>query len=582
MNTFTNASMPLKLFGVVLALALVAVAALLVTPTSAQSLDNTYPNPQPCGEGAAKANQPEPHEVTIGHFALFDSYWRVTARNQRDDAPNAGVLHTNLCPPKMTQGDGDDATEVLTRSISNIDIGEAIMHVLDKHKVDVVATNAEATDGQLSLEEYPEVRKALGLLGPNDELLPVPEGTQVWWLKLDDPDTQDDPNTQEKENDETSDLSLGFSTALFDHKYWLTSAHTDEDGNAQPMPMRYKFEVERYQGENPAEVPHFLAYEAPESSNAKQMAVWNSIRPDIDDDDMTLDPGEYRALQWIFTKAGTYELSVHLQGFVRKTKLTANPNHPDYVENWRPISGKVAETGEVKQYTIQVGSELVEMEPPLFGVNLSVAENSPGGVKIGDPIPVYESEAETLKYSLGGDGHANFKAVAVTDPRGAARHAVQIVVADGASLDYETKASYNLTLSVTDNVNHENHPDDTVDDTLAVRIDLEDQSPGVDLQVDRGVLPVGETVNFIARYEPTPERRDQAFTYQWAERTIEGGEVKWHAIDAGVAPSSPTWSVSQSSSMSKTYRVSVVLVVGDDPKPTFVDSSGVEIRWVSN
>ena len=36
MNTFTNASMPLKLFGVVLALALVAVAALLVTPTSAQ------------------------------------------------------------------------------------------------------------------------------------------------------------------------------------------------------------------------------------------------------------------------------------------------------------------------------------------------------------------------------------------------------------------------------------------------------------------------------------------------------------------------------------------------------------------
>ena len=523
------------------------------TPTPAP-IQNTYPDPQPCGKGAAKADQPEPHEITKGHFALFDSYWRATGAS-------TGVLHTNLCPPLMTQTTKTQnfkTVTVTTRSASGLDIGEAIMHVLDKHKVNVVATTAEATGGQLSLEEYPEVREALGL-GENDA---VPDDAQVWWLRLDDPDTT---------ADDTSDLSLGFSTLLLDDDDWLTS----DDGK----PMRYKFEVERYQGSNPAEEPHFVAYEAPKASNAKQRAVWNSIRPDMDDDDMTLDPGEYRALQWIFTKPGTYELSVHLQGFVRKV----NPNDSDDLEydaNWKPISGKVAETGEVKQYTIQVGAELVEMEPPLFGVNLSVAENSPGGVKVGAPIPVYESEAKTLEYSLGGDGHTNFKAVAVADPRGAARHAVQVVVADGASLDYETKASYNLTLSVTDNVDHENHEDDKVDDTLAVRIDLKDQSPGVDLQVDRGVLPVDETVNFIARYEPTPERSGQTFSYQWAERTIEGGEVKWHAISG--APSAPKWSVSQSSSMNKTYRVSAVLVVGDDPTPIFVDSSGVEIRWVSN
>lgn len=40
MNTITNASIPLKIIGVVLAIALVAVAALVVPPTQAQSTDD--------------------------------------------------------------------------------------------------------------------------------------------------------------------------------------------------------------------------------------------------------------------------------------------------------------------------------------------------------------------------------------------------------------------------------------------------------------------------------------------------------------------------------------------------------------
>ena len=44
---------------------------------------------------------------------------------------------------------------------------------------------------------------------------------------------------------------------------------------------------------------------------------------------MKLGPSEHRDLQWIFTKPGTYLLSVHLQGFVRQE----NPHpsdHSDY------------------------------------------------------------------------------------------------------------------------------------------------------------------------------------------------------------------------------------------------------------
>ena len=63
-----------------------------------------------------------------------------------------------------------------------------------------VATNAEATDGQLSLAEYPDVAPF------------APAGNRVWWLQLDDPDSTS--------TDETSDLGMGFSTLLLDEERW--------------------------------------------------------------------------------------------------------------------------------------------------------------------------------------------------------------------------------------------------------------------------------------------------------------------------------------------------------------------------
>ena len=432
--------------------------------TGGNTVTNTWPDPQPCGTGASTASQPEPHEVTEGHFALFEAYWRKTEPiNTAEGTVNTGELHANFCPPTVTQTTkrlGARTITTTTRHVSNIDIEEAIMHVKNDYQVDVVATNAEATSGQLSLEEYPDVRKAFHL-GLND---PLPAGTKVWWLKLDDPDTKDNPDTPENENiDETSELSLGFSTLLLDDKYWLKGA----DGN----PMRYKFEVKRYPTD-PADDPHFFAYEAPKAGNAEATRVWDSTRPDIDDDDVLLDPGKYRALQWIFTKPGTYLLSVHLEGFVRKVK-------PDGAgQDWEPISENLDETSEVRQYTIQVGDKLEETEPPIFGVSPSVAENTPAGVSVGGPIAVHNADAEVLHYKLVGVGDENFRTEKTTDP-----HTVQILVADGASLDFETTPSYEFKLTVTDKLDHEGNPQKEgeveIDDILIVKIALEDQAPGV-------------------------------------------------------------------------------------------------------
>ena len=503
MDFLIKAPKTLTLYGAALALAALIIAVMMAGsfatgPAQAQNAANTYPDPQPCGPGAGTAFQPEPHEITTGDYALFDAYWEWRGQN-----PNEGVLHTNLCPPKVTTTTSFGVVTT-ARSVSNIDVDEAIFHVLSRDKTTVVQTNAEATDGQLSLEEYPSVAEGASA------------GDEVWWLRLDDPDTT---------KDDASKLSLGFSTALLDDdQYWF------DNDNAGAPPLRYKFEIERYPGSDPMDVPHFFAYDPPKTGNATQVeAVWNSTRVDLDDDDVLMNPGEFRALQWVFTKPGTYLLSVHIQGFVRNA---LNPP-PGAGSDWKPISDNKTETSEIKQYTIQVGDKLVEMEPPLFGVNPSVKENSPAGTRIGDPIPVYESEAETLEYHLSGTGSDAFTLIPTTSKP----HAVQIAVADGAYLDYETKESYSLILEVTDNVDHENNEDATVDDTLAVNIDIEDIPVGVTLHASNTSPHPGETVTFTTELHDLGPYNTELIDYTFNDS--RGGHSLgksthqiWHAGEA--------------------------------------------------
>ena len=499
---------------------------------------STYPDPQPCGPGAGTASMGEPHEITTGHYALFDAYWRAISNGERDiDVTGVGVLHTNLCPPEVTQTTTTETSRgrtktktVTTRSVRDggMDIEEAIMHVLDTHTATTVASNAGA--GQISLTEYRKLEGAVG------------EGDRVWWLRLDDPDT---------EADETSDLGMGFSTLLLDKDHWDT-------------PMRYRFEVERHPAD-PTDVPHFFAYEAPNASSTPQEPVWDSSQPGKGV--VELDAGEYKALQWVFTKPGTYLMWVHLLGDVKK---------PGANDGWKAISANETETSEVYQYTIQVGTELDEIEPPIFGVNLSVDENSQGGVKVGDPIPIYNAEADVLYYDLTGAGHSNFDLVASTEEP----FTVQVVVADGATLDYENeqRRSYDLSLSVTDRVDHEDNFNSYPDDVMIVRIDLKDMPPGLKIQADRTSLRAGETVNFTSWYEPTLDRVGQTPAYEWAEKLSDD---TWDVLsdeDAG-----PTWSVSipsGSSVTTKTYRARVKLTNGDSIYPTFVNSANeITITW---
>lgn len=499
----------MKVLGVFLALGLIAAAVVAVSltasTTQAQSPDNAYDNPQPCGPGAETPFQPEPHEITTGHFALFDGYWEWLV--QDDDDENVGILHTNLCPPlvvktmgagegeRTEEGEEEEQTEAETTTVislidSGIDIDEAIIHVLDDHKVTVVEGNPEDSDArELPASRYPE-------LIDDDH---ISAGDRVWWLRLDDPDTEG--------VDEASDLTLGFSTMRFDGQYWAAP-----DGG---QPFRFMFELERDPGIDPNDHPHFFAYRKPrtekEMEENKMVLVWSSAGADTRE--MTMEAGQLEDLEWVFTRPGTYEIWVHLQGWVRQPY-----NAPEDADaDWRPISEYETETSEVKRYVIQVGSKLDEVEPPQFGVIRSVAENSPAWTEVGDPISVFGAEVDNLEYRLSGEGHDQFALVPATYPR-----SVQIVVADGARLDYEGQAVYALTLGVTDNVDHESNPDPSLDDTLEIRILLEDVPTSATIQVDNPNPVVGETVTFTAVVTDFGEGQDVSYNFSESEGTFTG------------------------------------------------------------
>ena len=470
----------------VLAVAVLVVATLAIAMTGsaqAQTPNNTDNPPQPCGPGAGTAFMEEPHEITTGHFYLFDAYWQDTTGGQ-SVGENTGVLHTNLCPPKVvttTKTEGRKTETVTSLTDSGLDIDEAIIHVLDTYKATVVS--GAATGAQISTAEYDELDKYASA------------GDAVWWLRLDDPDT--------KHHNEKSDLALGFSTVRFSDEDWAT-----EDGSAAFI---YKFEFVRYPGSDSGEHPEFLAYNAPLADDGQLQPVWDSANAGVGT--LTMTPGQLEYLQWVFTKPGTYEISAQLVGYVRQ-----RGSPPSGVgKEWMPISENETESSEVKRYVIHVGDTLVEEEPPLFGFNLSVPENSAAGTEVSDPISVFQAESGELEYSLSGEGSDQFALVmdTSTNPR-----TVQIVVANGAHLDYEAKRIYDLTLNVTDNVDHESNPDPTIDDVLAVRITLEDIPTTAVIHVSNPNPVAGDTVTFTAKLTDFGE--GQTLFYEFASENRHG------------------------------------------------------------
>ncbi len=486
MDTIINVPRHIKLAGAMLAIAALVITLLAVNfaagPAQAQS--KTYPDPQPCGQGHAKVPGNPVDQITTGEIAFFDAYWHIKTK----------TINNNLCPPAITEQDDGLGNKTITRTDAKIDIAKSVIHVTDTHKVTVINSSAagynpNAVSGPtIDLAEYRFLAKGLGL-GANE----APEaGTQVYWLRLDDPDTDDE--------DETSDLVLGFSTKLFESKYWESRS-----GN---KPFYYEFESER---DNIFEVhgPHFFAFAAPRANNGVQnKAIWDSYDPDTNQ--MQMEAGvEFQGVQWVFTEPGTHHIQVHAVGHVNENVTGASD---DWKQN---LPEEKTVTSEVRTYTIQSGP-LSFNQQPMFQVERSVAENSPAGVKVGDPVMVTGGDdGDTLTYGLRGKGSSHFEVASVSG-------GAQVTVARGARLDYETRPTYDLVLGVSDGKDREGQDDPSIDSTVALKISLTDVTgpAKVTIEVDEAAPATGATVTLTSTLSgdiPPPELVE----YIWIERDLE-------------------------------------------------------------
>ena len=497
---------------------MLAMAALVITllavnfaagPAQAQNADGTHPNPQPCGPGAADVSDKPTKEITSGHYALFDAYWWKFDK----DAEKSGTLNNNLCPPTAVHKDvrqGQRIVEVTTRTATNVDIGETVIHIGDKHKVTVV-DNPNAIDGkkddqgnlvnvganEINLAEYPFIKD--GLVKNDDDTIKA--GTQVYWLRLDDPDIA---------GDDSSDLKLGFSAGLFDEQWWYLE---DADGNSVE-PLQYEFESERDAIDDGKE-PHFFAFEEPLANNAKQKnAIWNKTNADTNE--LRLKPGHYDHKQWVFTQPGTYVLQVHIKGHVRQKE-----NKPTGAgEDWEPLHPEdKTVTSEVKRYTIQVG-DLTLVEPPRFlSREWTLREDTQAGTAFGDPIPVHNPDKNDLTFTLEGYGADKFSASPVAG-------GAQLAVAGNANLADEKVWYYDLKLGVSDGKDREGNRDPSVDDSVAVRIHLTDVPPSsytATMRVSSTRAAVGDDIGLrLAWYHPPGQISHK---FYWIDPDGQGYDV---------------------------------------------------------
>ena len=112
-----------------------------------------------------------------------------------------------------------------------------------------------------------------------------------------------------------------------------------------------------------------------------------------------------------------------------------------------------------------------------------VEENTPQGANIGGPVAAMAGDDDTLTYAIGGDGASSFIIIRTTG---------QIKVRE--ALDYETKNSYTVTVTATD----ESDLSDTITVTIMVtdKVGLEN---AYDVN-DDGVIDRSEALNAVGDY----------------------------------------------------------------------------------
>ena len=270
-------------------------------------------------------------EISTGYYAVFDGYW----------VADEGHLSNNFCPPRVTVVD-EFGEKTYTRHNADIDIRKTAFSIPDSYKVTVVDSSvaggnpSTVTGPKIDLDNYRFMKKdnAVSAMKTEGGSTTFADNS-LWWVKLDSPGT--------------SPLQIGYSTALMNEADWY-----NPDGD----PVQFEFEAvhvfqdgTRYSQSALHQLGiHFFAFDP---GAAQTNAQWSSV--DLDANAVQMQTGQYRQMQFAFTKPGSYLVQVQVKGHVRKATDPAPPGGRP--AGWEPVSPDDTITSPVQWYTFHVGAQ---------------------------------------------------------------------------------------------------------------------------------------------------------------------------------------------------------------------------------
>ena len=179
--------------------------------------------------------------------------------------------------------------------------------------------------------------------------------------------------------------------------------------------------------------------------------------------------GSVANLTWQWQTAGS-EDAQNWDDIANATSTTYTPVPDDEGKFLRTQASYDDGEGTAKQASYTAPDAVVRSDngPPEFDegatTTRAVAEGAIPGARVGAAVTATDSDGDTLTYSLASGGHSD---LFVVEP-GTGR----LEVADGAVLDFESVPSLAVVLQVSDAKDASHNSDNTIDDTIAVTINL--------------------------------------------------------------------------------------------------------------
>ena len=337
MDFLIKAPKTLTLYGAALAIAALVIAVMLAGMTAGPAMaqeprtgDNfeEYSKPYPCSEEV----EPDAYTAELAgpaYYAIFDAFWDY----------EVGHLSNNFCPPKVTETKSTDpatgiTTTKQTREDAHVHIGKTVFSIPESYKVTVINSGDANSDSSNVQGPTIDIADFEFLTDGNA----ASAGDSVYWVRLDEPWT---------DAYETSSLQIGFSTALMEEADW----HNSNGGD----PVQFKFSaVHVLQDGTPVEAhvlgAHMFAFDQRKTDTVMRDPEWSNVET-AKESELDMATGQYRPMQFVFTKPGMYLVQANVQGHVRKKAMAGAP------ADWEPVNSDTSITSPVQWYTFHVGPQ---------------------------------------------------------------------------------------------------------------------------------------------------------------------------------------------------------------------------------